>query len=289
MQTKTIPLNDADSDVRLEAYWLNNSPEFQTDRRRPAVVICPGGGYMGLSDREAEPIALRFLARGYHAFVLRYSVQTRLPAPMLELAKAVALVRENAPEWRVDPDQVIVVGFSAGGHLAASLGVLWNQPLIHEPLGVGAAQVKPNAMVLGYPVIELEVLSRHPSERDAAGQPIYDEHDILTVLLGDRQPSQAARDQYRLDLQVSPAAAPAFIWHTAEDAVVPADHSLRLAAALARHNVPFELHIFERGEHGLALADEVTEVDGRLVNPACQVWVDLALTWLKGRREKNAR
>src|SRR5215207_443385 len=103
MITRTIPIREDVQTVYLEAYILKNSPEFQTDTRRPAVIICPGGAYMGTSDREAEPVALRFLAQGYHAFVLRYSVQTRFPQPMLDLARTLQLVRENADKWLLDP------------------------------------------------------------------------------------------------------------------------------------------------------------------------------------------
>ena len=283
MLTRIIPLGAGAA--HLEAYWLKDSAEFQTDKPRPAVIVCPGGGYMGTSDREAEPIALRFLAHGFHAFVLRYSVQTLFPAPMLELAQAVKLIRENAKDWLVDPDQIAVCGFSAGGHLAASLGVFWDKTFITEPLGARAEQIRPNALLLCYAVIELEVISNRPFTRDPAGQPVFDDQDVITKLLGGPRPSQALRDQYRLDLQVSPATPPTFLWHTADDAVVPAQNALRLAAALARHKVPYELHIFETGVHGLALADAVTAVPGQpsFISPDNQIWVDLGLKWLKHR------
>lgn len=122
MITRTIPIREDSRTVCLETYLLQNSREFQTDTMRPAVVICPGGAYNRTSDREAEPVALRFLAQGYHAFVLRYSVQRRFPQPMHDLAKAISIVRAKADDWLVDPDQIAVCGFSAGGHLAASSG-----------------------------------------------------------------------------------------------------------------------------------------------------------------------
>ena len=283
MRTQTIPLRDDDPAIRLEAYWLHNSPEYQTNQLRPAIIVCPGGGYMFLSDREAEPIALRFMARGYHAFVLHYRVQTAFPAPMLDLAQAIALVRRHAAEWFIDPNRIVVCGFSAGGHLAASLGVLWDKPLLTEPLSVEPHQIRPNALLLCYAVIEMEVLSHESPPGDEDGQPVYDSRDSIALALGSVRPSQALRDQYRLDLHVSPATPPSFLWHTATDQIVPANNALRFATALAAHNVPYEIHIFENGVHGLALADEVTAVPGQpgFINPDNQIWVELALNWLK--------
>ena len=282
MRTQTFPLRPDAPGTQLDAYLLNNSLEFQVGRRRPAVIVCPGGGYRFLSDREGEPIALRFTAQGCHAFVLRYSVQTRLPAPMLDLASAIALVRAHADEWFVDPDRIAILGFSAGGHLVGSLGVFWDKPFIYEPLGLTPAQIRPNAVVMCYPMIELEVISSGPASLSADGQPTYTPDDILPILLGDTRLTQAQRDAYRLDLHVSAASVPAFMWHTANDQIVPAHNALRFAAALARHKVPYELHIFESGVHGLALANDVTAIAGQpqFINPDYALWVDLALNWL---------
>ena len=288
MEVRTIPIREDAAHIHLVAYLLHNSAEFQVDQPRPAVIVCPGGGYMGTSDREAEPIALRFLAHGYHAFVQRYSVQTRLPAPMRDLARAIALVRQNAREWFVNPNQIAVCGFSAGGHLAASLGVFWDKPFLTEPLGLSPEQVKPNALILCYAVTDLKVLVKGAQVLGLDGQPIFDAQSILAILYGFPTPSQALRDQYRLDLQVSPATPPSFIWHTTDDEVVPVDNALRFAAALDQHRVPFELHIFETGIHGLALADEVTEVAGRFVSPDSQIWVELALNWLRRHNRRPA-
>ena len=210
MRIQTLPLRDDHPAICLEAYWLHNSPEYQTNHLRPAIIVCPGGGYMFLSDREAEPIALRFMAHGYHAFVLRYSVQTAFPAPMFDLANAIALVRRNAAEWFIDPNRIVVCGFSAGGHLAASLGVLWDTPLLAPPLGLSPEQIRPNALLLCYAVIEMEVLSHRAPTGDDGGQPVYDPQDAIALTLGGTRPSQALRDQYRLDLHVSPSTPPDF-------------------------------------------------------------------------------
>ncbi len=114
---------------------------------------------MSTSDREAEPIALRFLAHGYHAVVLRYAVQTRFPQPVLDLAQTILMLRQRADEWHIDPGQITVCGFSAGGHLAAAMGVFWDKPFFYEPLGINAEQIKPNTLILGYPVIDLALLT----------------------------------------------------------------------------------------------------------------------------------
>jgi acetyl esterase/lipase len=279
MLTQTIPIRDDVQTVYLETYILKNSPEFQTDTRRPAVIICPGGGYLFTSDREAEPVALRFLAHGYHAFVLRYSVETRFPQPMHDLAKAIAMVREKADEWLVDADRLAVCGFSAGGHLAASLGVMWHEPWLFEPLGMTGEQLRPHALILGYPAIDLDLIDNTPIPVGAEGTLPPPRDLIVSTVLG--EPDQALKERYRLDLHVSSSTPPTFLWHTAEDQLVPALSSLRFAAALAEHKVPYELHIFGSGVHGLSLADETTDVDGTMINPSVQIWIDLALSWLK--------
>ena len=270
--------------ITLDAYLLHNSQEFQVNHRRPAVIVCPGGGYMGLSDREGEPIALRFAAYGYHVFVLRYAVQTAFPAPIQDLALAVRAVRAHAAEWFVDPDQIAVCGFSAGGHLCAALGVFWNQPFIYEPLGATPEQIKPNALLLCYALIDLKLIASHPDGTGADGQPITSNQRMLSHLLGSYAPAQSALDAYALDRHVSPATPPAFLWHTADDPVVPVLNALRFAGALDTHRVPFELHVYGSGPHGIALGDAVTEIDGRLLDPHAATWIPLALEWLASRR-----
>jgi acetyl esterase/lipase len=281
MRLERIPLRPDRGDVYLQAYWLENSPEFQAGMQRPVVIVCPGGGYRGTSDREAEPVAMRFVAQGYHACVLRYSVMTPLPAPQIDLAKAIVTVRQRAAEHAVDTDRVIVCGFSAGGHLAASLGVMWDKPYIYEAVGAAPVQVRPDALILGYAVIDLELVARPPLVVDPhTGQALPDT-GILSAAFGEPQPAPALVDPYRLDHLVSAATPPAFIWHTADDAVVPAESALRFAAALARHHVPYELHIFQTGVHGLSLADATTDSGGRFTNPPVQAWMLLVLEWLK--------
>jgi acetyl esterase/lipase len=127
----------------LYTYFLDNSIEMNINRKRPVVVICPGGGYTMTSDREAEPIAMQYLAKGYHAVILRYSVEpARYPLALLQLAKSVAFLRENAAEFHIDVNKIVVQGFSAGGHLAASLGVFWKKNFIAETLGIDSKMLQ---------------------------------------------------------------------------------------------------------------------------------------------------
>ncbi len=281
MQTHKIPIRDDNPAVYLETYLLYQSQEFQSDKKRPAVIVCPGGAYLFTSDREAEPIAMRFLAQGFHAFVLRYSVRERFPRPMLDIAKAIAIVREHAEEWHLDPDQIAVCGFSAGGHLAASIGVMWDKPMIYEPLGLRPEQIKPNALVLGYPLIDFELEPTMPRQVSPELEPMSLDEAVPLFTFGERKPPAELVDQYRANLHVTANTPPTFIWHTADDPLVAARNALRFALALAAQKVPYELHIFDHGVHGLALADEVTDVEGGFINRQSQVWMELAVQWLR--------
>lgn len=285
MLTQTLPIRDDNPAVVLEAYVLKNSREFQADVRRPAVIICPGGGYLFTSDREAEPVALRFLAAGDHTFVLRYSVGTRFPQPMHDLARAMTLLREHADEWFLDPERIALCGFSAGGHLAAALGVMWQEPWLSSPLGVDAQALRPSALILGYPAIDLDLIDNapRPNAFDPAAEAMRVRDLVLATVLGGAD--QAEQDRYRLDRQVSTSTPPTFLWHTADDDLAFVQNSLRFALSLAEKGVPHELHVFESGVHGLSLADATTDDGGRMLNPDVQVWVDLALKWLQRREQ----
>ena len=245
----------------LETWFPSNSPEMDPLRTRPTVVICPGGGYSFTSDREAEPIALRFAALGINAAVLRYScAPARFPSALRELAAAIALVRARAREWNVAPGRVFALGFSAGGHLAASLGVLSEDPSLAD-LG---ADIRPDGLVLCYPVI----LSRG-----------FAHEGSFEALLGDGDDPR--RDLLSLDLRVTGRTPPAFIWHTWEDEIVPLENSLAFARALRAHGVPFEYHVFQRGKHGLSTATaDTVNANGWGVEPSCQEWLSMAARWI---------
>ncbi len=256
--------------VVLDAYLLDSSKEIPGDALKPAVVLCPGGAYAFRSDREAEPIAMRLLAAGVHVFLLHYSVApARWPAAALELAQAVRMVRRNAKEWNVRPDSVYVMGFSAGGHLAGSLGVLWDEPVFHEALG-GACDWKPDGMLLGYPVVTMGRYT-HAGSRDN--------------LLGADAPADKL-DSLSLERRVTPKTVPAFLWHTWEDEAVPVENTLDFARALRACGVPFELHLYERGGHGLSLCDERTSFEPKQLVPDNTGWMALAARWVRRHSDK---
>ena len=140
------------SAAKFVGYCLDNSEEIVPDRVRPSVLVIPGGGYEMTSDREAEPIAMQFLAAGFNAFVLRYSVKPSVfPVALLEAADAMKMIREHAAEWHVDPEAIAVIGFSAGGHLAANLATSTSDDVL-EAHGYDPDAVRPNGLMLAYPV-----------------------------------------------------------------------------------------------------------------------------------------
>ncbi len=251
----------------LVTYVLDNYKAIDENRVRPAVLICPGGGYTHTSDREAEAIAVQMNAMGFQAFVLYYSCAPAavFPRPQLEAAKAVLTIRENAQKWHVDPNKVIVLGFSAGGHLAASVGVLYNRELLYQPLGTKPEQIKPSGLILCYPVI-------------TAGE--FAHRGSIVSLLGEKKEYE---DLVSLERQVTEDTPPAFLWHTYEDGSVPVENSMLFASALREKKVPFELHIYPRGSHGLSLANaETKSANGsNTIVPEVQSWVGLAGTWIR--------
>lgn len=262
-----IDIRTEHSEAKLYTYFLDNSPEIDIDRKRPTVMICPGGGYRVTSDREAEPIAIQMNAMGFHACVLRYSVYpATFPTSLLELARAVALVRENADQWHVDKNKIIVAGFSAGGHLAASLGVFWSKPFLSDRLNVANEIIKPNGLLLCYPVI-------------TSGS--FAHRDSFTALLG--KDSDKLLEQMSLEKQVSSETPPTFLWHTFTDPAVPVENSLLFANALAQHQIPFEMHIYPNGVHGLSLGTEETRSKHKKlsVQPEVVNWIEMAGRWIK--------
>ena len=256
-------LNSENFNPVLEAVTLNFSPEIGI-KKRPAVIICPGGGYEYLSDRETQPVAMRFASHGINAIILKYSISSPFPAALLELAYAVKYVRENAEKFDIAPDKILLCGFSAGGHLTACLGTLWDSEFLKNITG-STDMFKPNGMILCYPVI-------------TSGK--YRHKGSIESILG-KKPSDDMLELVSVEKQVCDKTPKTFIWHCADDKTVPVENTLDFTKALSQYKVPFECHIFPFGGHGLALADESTAKHEGHINIVCSQWTKLAVEWIK--------
>ncbi len=296
MLIEKIQLYEDRPNITLTTYVLDDSAEMLNGQKRAGILICPGGAYLGCSDREAEPVALRFAAMGYHAFVLRYSTYfgrfqppdpdnmppnpaTIHPAPVRDIGKAFLTLREHADEWLLDMDRIVICGFSAGGHNCAMYSVYWDKPLITDHFGVEAALFKPAAAVIGYALTDYFLTMT--TEHDPIAQGIRNAAAI--ALLGTTEPDDALLTAVSPARHVSAETPPTFIWATVADALVPVEHSTRMATALAAHGVPFEAHLFEDGKHGLSLADEATAGSLLDIDVDAAKWIPLVEAWLKKR------
>ena len=250
MQLKTLALSGGG----VLNVCLRDAAEAMPDAvRRPMVVVVPGGGYNHVSPREGDPVALQFAAAGYHTAVLHYSVGEAAQdlRPLRQLNEAIGLLRANAEAWNILPGKIAVCGFSAGGHLALSSAVL--------DLPEGEAPHRPNAVILGYPVV-------------TAGE--FAHRGSFEMLAGSRD--RTAQQRFGLEDRITPQTPPVFVWHTMEDQTVPVENTLLLIAALRRAGVPCEAHLFEKGVHGTSISTaEVNAADQHRHH-----WVELALEWL---------
>lgn len=277
----TIPIQakGSETEAKLVTYFLNHSSEMLIDKR-PVVLICPGGGYEYTSEREGEVLATQFLAMGYHAAVLYYScAPARFPVALTELANAVKLLRSRADEWFIDPNAVIVLGSSAGGHLAACMGILWEEDFLAEAVGIREKDrgiLRPDGMILCYPVITSGEYAHRGSfecllgKEEGSLERWYDKNSLLA--------------QLSLESRVTSKTSPAFIWHTFTDGSVPVENSLMMVNALHKAGVPTEFHMYPVGGHGLSLANRLTQHrDGSALQEECTSWIPLVHTWLESQ------
>lgn len=256
--------------AHLVAYILD-TPEDLYIKERPMIILCPGGGYERTSFREGEPVAMYFLQKGYHVGILRYSTApAKYPAALLELGMAMGTVKEHAEKWKVDQDKIFVQGSSAGGHLAGCLGAFWNRPFLSSKLGISADKLRPAGLILSYPVISSDEEISHRGSFQNLLQDEYEEK----------------KESLSLEKQVGEDMVPCFIWHTFEDKTVPVQNSVRMAQALHDKGIRTELHLFQKGPHGLGSAgEESRRADGSGVQRECQCWMDLAYSWMENIRK----
>ena len=232
------------------------------DHLRPGILLCPGGGYGHLSGRESEPIALQFLSSGYRVFVLHYSCAPhRYPTQLIEVAAAMELIHQNASVWNCDTGKIAIMGFSAGGHLAAHYSTCYDCP---EVRAVFPSSKAIQATILGYPVITTEY--KGITFENLAGHELQTEEELR---------------KFSCDQLVTDRTPPAFLWHTFLDDAASVVNTLRYAEALYRHRIPAEVHIYPYGPHGMATVDEETCTEIPSPVARASAWLNDVKAWLK--------
>jgi len=265
MICKRVYLIPDEKEVYLDVYAANPVEGFT----RRAILVIPGGGYgMVCDDREGEPIGLAFMPYGYNAFVLHYSVNRKktFPAQLIEASLAMKHIKDHAEEYNIDPEMVYVTGFSAGGHLAGSLGLMWYKEEIYKAIDIPYGYNRPAGMMLIYPVV--------------TGVAEYSHLPSFCNLLGTDAPEEEQLVMCSLEQNVNGQAVPLFIVHTSNDQLVDVRNSLCLAEKYREQGIPFEMHIYPDAPHGVALGNEITKCgESKWENAAIAKWVENAIKW----------
>lgn len=301
MKIEKIKLYENRNDVTLTGYLLDDCVAWEKGGHRPAIIICPGGAYLNLSDAEAEPVAIRFASMGFHTFVLKYSVyneghpenvldlskplipkpQCCYPNPMLEIGQSILILKENSEEWLIDTERIGICGFSAGAHNAAMYAANWHTSLFTEHFHKPTEYFRPAVCILGYTLsnyVEMKKCARHIGEN---GRTLNTASNIS--FLGTDAPDEELLRKVSPALNVTKNMPPTFLWATAEDNLVPVQQTIWMANALADLSIPFEMHIFENGYHGLSIATQASAAAKTWINPDVAKWVDLCEAWLLKR------
>jgi acetyl esterase/lipase len=231
-----------------------------------AIIVCPGGGYSHLAEHEGRPVAEWLNTLGITAFVLKYRLGPRYqhPAPLQDAARAIRTVRARAAEWQIDPQRIGILGFSAGGHVASTIGTHFDAGKPGDPDPIERMSSRPDLMILIYPVITMKEFTHAGSKRLLLGE--NPSADLVTLLSNEEQ--------------VKKETPPAFLVHSASDPAVPVENSLRFVEALRKAGVPFELHVYERGPHGFGLGGN---------DPILSTWPARCADWLRLRGFAAAR
>lgn len=251
-------LGTADADIPTITVYLPRTVVQGT----AAMIVCPGGGYGALAaNHEGRQVANYLNSLGMAAFVLRYRLGPKYhhPVQLGDAQRAIRTVRAKAAEWRIDPARIGIMGFSAGGHLAMTASTITDAGQPQAPDAIDRVSSRPDFTVLGYPVISFTAAWTHQgSKRNLLGDPA--DAELVKKLSG--------------ELAVTKDTPPTFLFHTNQDTGVPAENSVHYYLALRQAGVPAEMHIFERGPHGVGLANN---------DPALSAWSALLANWLRGR------
>lgn len=274
MTTETVFLRENDPHIKMQTFIHDDSTNVFAGKRSAMIVLAGGGYLFQANNREGEPVAINYFAAGYNCFMVDYSIGENavFPRPLEDVSAAIVHVRRNAEKYNVDPEKVYVIGFSAGGHLAAAIGTFWGEPFASSVEDMEYGENKPTAVLTCYPVI--------------TGDTRYYHHDSFMRLLGypiEKQDATSEElDRYSIEKHITDKTVPTFIWHTFEDDCVPLENSLLYAMALKKAGIHFEMHVYPKGNHGLSIATKETWWGADLLNdPHVAKWFDDSLEFMK--------
>lgn len=287
MKIETFKLWEGRDDVELTAFLAMPDPFIPDPPKKPAVIVCAGGAYETCPrhGNEGDPVAMSFAIDGYQAFVLEYSVFSRapegkclFPAQLLDFGKAILAIREHAEEWCVDLDRISIIGFSAGAHLCGMLATRWQDGLLSGYFKVPAEYFKPLTAMLIYPIADYPVQEAY--RKSGACTPGMDLSHTNTVLFGSSDPDEETLVDASPARHVTKDCPPVFIAAAQDDGLVTSENSLSMACALQKAGVPYELHIFEYGDHGFALGHNLVEAWRKDKVHASAAWLPMAKIFL---------
>jgi len=302
MLHEKIQLNET---ADLYTYVLDGEISHEVNKKRPVMIICPGGGYLMTATKEGEAVAAEFMGRGYHCFVLRYSTyfkermtdpnevppvneQAQYPVPVIELAEVIHLVNQNAEAWNIDVENIFLMGFSAGGHVVSSLGNMWKNEDFISKLSFTPErnELKPKGLVLGYPMLHGD-MSDYIIENDRSSELLKDQTDyIKEVLYGTTSPTKVQIEETDMRNKINPDTPATFIWSLKNDRVLDTKIITQYVNQLMAASIDCEYHLFEQGKHGLSLANELYAKSESDINLDVNLWVELAANWLKFQQQK---
>lgn len=260
---KNLSTNKYQTKATLTGYLQTPVPKSPVQQFRPLIFV-PGGSMTHIPVEQSEKTALSFSASGFQVFILRYTFtserQPVYPNPLIDLALAVAMIRNNAEKWHLKADQLTIMGFSAGGHVAALYNDYWHEKWLSKASNMPGATLKPNAVILGYPVIDLNL--NFPK-------------DVATRNQWTDEP-----ERYNASMHVNAQNAPTFMWTTFTDQVVSVQNTLNYSQALLEHQISQELHVFAHGPHGMDIANAIVAHHDDVDQPHVAHWVELACEWI---------
>ncbi|AXQ78953.1 alpha/beta hydrolase [Streptococcus chenjunshii] len=277
----------------IEVYSLDSDISYNVHKKRPAMIICPGGAYLISAIKEGEAVASQFLSQGYSCFVLRYSTFLKdreslisdcphidenayYPKQIVQLLETVHLIRENAEVWNIDINAIFATGFSAGGHIVGTVATRWNDSYFTEKLSFtpNGDELKLTGCILGYPMLEGPLLE-HPKIE------LRKQSELMELCLyGHTEPTTSEKKELELIRYISKDTSPIFAWHTTGDEVTSARMTTDFISEVHRCGVEAEYHLFSGGQHGLSTSNKLYAKNNSEINSRIALWLPLVYNWL---------